>query len=209
MIFFRGDFLTEVRVRPFVPKAICARDFNRGDFLHPVAWDHLCPKRTTLPENNFYCGEVILPTCSCFRPFLICLLLFMYIFIQLVLFCLLVGSFNFLFQMCSSQGCGANSLPHSRMICSHGLAASRNQCLHQKRKAPFVLIWLILSAGSFGLCLTVFCHMPANTFHVAAYLQCLILNQILLLLHLMLSTVSTGFNAWPVCRGFLILSFLP
>ena len=44
--FFRGDFLTEVRVRPFVPGAICARDFNRGDFLHPVTWDHLCSKRT-------------------------------------------------------------------------------------------------------------------------------------------------------------------
>ena len=161
VIFFRCDFLTKVRVRPFVPGTICARDFNRGDFLHPVAWDHLCPKPTTVPESNFYCGEVILPTCSCFRPFLICLLLFIYIFIQLVLFCLLVGSFSILFQMCSSQGCGANSLPHSRIICSHGLAASRKQCLHQKRKAAFVLIWLILSAGSFGLCLTVFAtHLP-------------------------------------------------
>ena len=145
-----------MRVRPFVPRAICARDFNRGDFLHPVAWDHLCPKRTTLPENNFYCGEVILPTCSCFAPFLICLLLSMYISIQLVLFCLLVGSFSFLFQMCSSQGCGANSLLHSRIICSYELAASRKQCLHQKRKAPFVLSWLILSPGSFGLSLTAF-----------------------------------------------------
>ena len=96
--FFRGDFLTEVRVHPFVPGAICARDFNRGDFLHPVTWDHLCPKRTTLPENNFYCGEVILPNCCCFPPFLICLLFFIYIFIQLVLFCLLVGSFSFLFR---------------------------------------------------------------------------------------------------------------
>ena len=54
-----------------------------------------------------------------------------------------------------------------------------------------------------------FCHMPANTFHVATYLQFLILKQILLLLQLMLFTVSTGFNAWPVCRGFLIQSFLP
>ena len=143
-------------MRPFVPGAICARDFNFGDFLHPVAWDHLCPKRTTLPENNFYCGEVILSTCCCFPPFLICLLLFIYIFLfNLSLFaCLSVHLVSF--QMCSSQGCGVNSLPHSRIICSHGLAASRKQCLHQKRKAPFVLIWLILSAGSFGLCLTVF-----------------------------------------------------
>ncbi|KAK2564480.1 hypothetical protein P5673_011922, partial [Acropora cervicornis] len=46
-----------------------------------------------------------------------------------------------------------------------------------------------------------FCHMPAYTFHVATSLQCLILKQILLLLHLMLFTVSTGFNAWPVCLG--------
>lgn len=96
-----------------------------------------------------------MPTC-CFPLFLICLLLFIYIFIQLVLFCLHVGSFSFLFQMCSSQGSGANSLPHSRIICSLGLAASRKQCLHQKQKLPFVLIWLILSTGSFGLCLTVF-----------------------------------------------------
>ena len=80
----------------------------------------------------------------------------LYIFIQLVLFCLHVGYFSFLFQMCSSQGSGANSLPHSRIICCLGLAASRKQCLHQKQKLPFVLIWLILSTGSFGLCLTVF-----------------------------------------------------
>lgn len=109
--------------------------------------------------------------------------------------------------MCSSRGSGANSLPHSRIICSHGLVASRKQCLHQKRKVPFVLIWLVLSTGSFGALYNGFCHMPANTFHVAAYLQCLILKQILLLLHLMLFTVSTGFNAWPVCRGFLIHRF--
>ena len=97
--FFRGNFLTEVRVSPFVPGAICARNFNRGDFLHPVAWDHLFPKRTILPENNFYSGEVIyLPTSCCFPLFLICLLLFIYIFIQLVLFCLHVGSFSFLFS---------------------------------------------------------------------------------------------------------------
>lgn len=54
-----------------------------------------------------------------------------------------------------------------------------------------------------------FCHMPANTFHVAVYLQCLILKWILLLLHLMLFTVLTGLNAWLVCKGFLTLSFLP
>ena len=135
---FKGDFFTQVG--PFVPGAICARDLNRGDFLYPVAWDHLCPKRKILPGSNYYCGEVILPTCCCFPPFLICLLLSIYIFISLLLFCLLVGSFSFLFQMCSSQKCAANSLSYSLIICSLKLAASRKQCLHQKRKAPFVLV---------------------------------------------------------------------
>ena len=178
-------------------------------------------------------GEIIFPVC-CFLAFLNCFLFLIHIFISLVLFCLLVVFpcfsfvcfclyiflFNlsffacmsvllvFFFQMCSSRGSGADSWLHSRIICSHGLVASRKQCLHQKRKVPFVLIWLILSTRSFGALSNGFCHMPANTFHVAAYLQCLILKQILLLLHLMLFTVSTGFNAWPVCRGFLILSFL-
>ena len=54
-----------------------------------------------------------------------------------------------------------------------------------------------------------FCHMPANTFHVVAYLPCLILKQIRLLLYLMLFTVSTRLNVSPVCQRFLILSFLP
>ena len=113
-------------LRPSVPEILIGVIF----YTHAVAWDHLCPKHTTLPENNFYCGEVVLPTCCCLSPFLTCLLLFIYTFIQLVLFCLLIGSFSFLFQMCSSQGCSANSLPDSRIICSHGLAASRKQCLH-------------------------------------------------------------------------------
>ena len=202
----RGDFLTEVRVSPFVPGAICARNFNRGDFLHPVAWDHLFPKRTILPENNLYCGEVICQLVVVFPCFsFVCFCLYIF-FIQL--FACMSVPLVFFFQMCSSRGSGANSLPHSRIICSHELVASRKQCLHQKRKVPFVLIWLILRTRSFAALSNGFCHMPANTFHVAAYLQCLILKQILLLLHLMLFTVSTGFNAWPVCRGFLILSFL-
>ena len=208
--FFRGDFLTEVRVSPFVPGAICARNFNRGDFLHPVAWDHLFPKRTILPENNFYCGEVICQLVVVFPCFsFVCFCLYIFLFnLSFFFFACMSVLLVFFFQMCSSRGSGANSLPHSRIICSHGLVASRKQCLHQKRKVPFVLIWLILSTGSFGALSNGFCHMPANTFHVAAYLQCLILKQILLLLHLMLFTVSTGFNAWPVCQGFLILSFL-
>ena len=56
-------------------------------FLHPVAWDHLCPKRKILPGSNYYCGEVIFPVFSLnsllFSLFLIAvrLLLFLYIFI--------------------------------------------------------------------------------------------------------------------------------
>ena len=99
VIFFSDGFPTEVRVPPFVPWAICARDFYRGDFLHPVAWDHVCPKHMILPENNFYGGEVILPTC-CFSAFLICLHLYIYIFIQLFLFCPLVGFFLVFFFRC-------------------------------------------------------------------------------------------------------------
>jgi len=82
--FFRGDFLTEVRVSPFVSGAICARNFNGGDFLHPVAWDHLFPKRTILPENNFYCGEVI------------CQLVVVFPCFSFVCFCLYIFLFNFL-----------------------------------------------------------------------------------------------------------------
>ena len=99
-----------------------------------------------------------MPTCCCFFPFLICFLLFIYIYLFNLSFfaCLSVLLISFLFQMCSSQGCGANSLSNSRIICSYELAASRKQCLHQKQKAPFVLSWLILSPGSFGLSLTAF-----------------------------------------------------
>ena len=58
--FFRGDFLTEVRVCPFIPEAICAQNVR----LH------------------FYCGEVILPTC-CFSPrhfSLVCFCLYIFLF---------------------------------------------------------------------------------------------------------------------------------
>ena len=58
-------------------------------FLHPVAWDHLCPKGKILPGSNYYCGEVIFRVFSLnsllFSLFLIAvrlrLLLFLYIFI--------------------------------------------------------------------------------------------------------------------------------
>ena len=148
-------------VRPFVPGAICARSFNRGDFLHPVAWDHLCPKRTISPENNFNCGKVTLPTCCCFSPFLV-LVAFVYIYFNSTCPFLfpcrfLLFSFSELFQ--PRMRC--KFFAHSRIICSHGLAESRKLCWHQKRKVSFALIWLILSAWSFMLCLTVFAtHLP-------------------------------------------------
>ena len=90
IFFFRGDFLTEVRVSPFVPEAICARNFNRGDFLHPVAWDHLFPKRTILPENNFYCGEVIcqlVVVFPCFSFVCFCLYIYFYSTCRFLLAC--------------------------------------------------------------------------------------------------------------------------
>ena len=199
MIFSRK---CKCKCTPFVPGAICARDFNRGDFLNPVAWDLLCPKRTILPENNFY---GFLPTFCCFPPFLICLLLFIYIFFQLVLFCLLVGSFSFLFQMCSSQGCGANSLPHSRIICRHGLERVQETVLASKAEGTIRTYLADFKRWKLSVLSNGFCYMPANTFHVAVYLQCLILTRILLL-HLMLFTVLTRLNVWLVCRGFLTLS---
>ena len=88
--FLRGDFLTQVRVPPFVTGAICARNFNRGDFLHPVAWDHLFPKRAILPENNFYCGEVI------------CQLVVVFPCFSFVCFCLYIFLFNLSFFACMS-----------------------------------------------------------------------------------------------------------
>ena len=70
----RGDFSPKLRVTfspkwdllflgPSVPEILIG-----GDFLYPVAWDHLCPKRKILPGSNYYCGEVILPTCCLFSP---------------------------------------------------------------------------------------------------------------------------------------------
>ena len=160
-----------------------------GDIL--PTWDHLCPKRKILTGDNYYCGEVILPICCCFHPFLI----YIDILIDLSFLCLLVVFyFSFPFQMCSSQGCYANSLPHSLIFCSHGLAASIRTYLADFKRWK---LWA-LSKG--------FCNMPANTFHVAAYSQCLILKQTLLLLYLMQFTVSTGLSASPVGQRFLILS---
>ena len=147
MIFFSGVIFSPkcgcplLYLGPSVPEILIGVIFPLSSLRPSV------PETYDFTRKLLLLGRCYLPTCCCFP---------LYIFIQLVLFCLHVGSFSFLFQMCSSQGSGANSLPHSRIICSHRLAASRKQCLHQKRKVPFVLILLILSTGSFGLCLTVF-----------------------------------------------------
>ena len=105
----------------------------------------------------------------------------------------------------------ANSLPHSLIICSHWLAASRNQCLHWKRKTPFVLIWLALSAGSFGLHQTVFATcLPIPSMLILTCSAWFVKQILLLLMYLMLFAVSTGLKAWPVfLRSMIILSFLP
>lgn len=102
-----------------------------------------------------------------FSPFLIaiCLLLFLNRFLSVL--------FIFLFQMCSSQRCAADSLPHSLIICSHWLAVSRKHCLHQKWKAPFIIIWPVLALEPWASS-NCFCHIPADSFYVAAYLQYLI-----------------------------------
>ena len=90
IFFFRGDFLTKVRVPPFVPGATCARNFNRGHFLRTVALDHLFPKHTILPENNFYRGEVI------------CQLVVVLPCFSFVCFCLYIFLFNLSFFACMS-----------------------------------------------------------------------------------------------------------
>ena len=58
---FRDDFISWMG--PSVSEILI------GDFL--PTWDHLCPKRKILTGDNYYCGEVILPICCCFHPFLI------------------------------------------------------------------------------------------------------------------------------------------
>ena len=80
-LFFSGAIFSPKCECPlFVTGAICAQNFKRGDFLHPVAWDHLFPKRTILPENNFYCGEVIcqLVVFPCFSFVCFCLYIFLF-----------------------------------------------------------------------------------------------------------------------------------
>ena len=137
----------------------------KGDFLHPS------------PTLGTICAQYVrsyLGTSILWKGYFTNLLLFFPSF-SFVSFCRYIFSFDlsffacqsvlliFPFQMCSSQKCGASSLPHSLAVCSHGLAASRKQFSHQKRKAPFVLIWLVLSAGSFRLCLTVFATARENS----------------------------------------------
>ena len=147
---------------------MCPR-FHGGDFFTPSSLGPSVLETKDFTSKQPLLGEVILPVSSLNLLLSLLLLLlssllfvcpYFCIFTRFVVFCLLVSPFLsfffFLFQMCSSRRCGANSLLHSLIISSHWLAASSKQCLLQKRKAPFVLIWLVLSAASFGLRLTVF-----------------------------------------------------
>ena len=83
IFYLTCSFLVFTWMGPSVPEIF------RSDFS--PKWDHVCPKRNMSPRSNYFCGEVILPICCCFPLFPICLLLLIYVFIWLVLFCLLVG----------------------------------------------------------------------------------------------------------------------
>ena len=101
-----------MKVFSHVAWVICARNLDRGGFLHPVVWDHLCPERTILLGSNRYCGKVIFTSlfipracwvglvsrCFCSVCFFLCLPLFQYFNLigRLLLF---LGSFlNFPFS---------------------------------------------------------------------------------------------------------------
>ena len=182
----------------------------RGDFS--PKWDHLCPRYSGMilsPEWDHLCprylGVIFHPSGTISDQNV---RFYLEAFIQLVLFCLLGGSFSFLFR-CVQSGMRyeffaafPNHLQPWVSRVQETVLASKAEGTIRSHLADFKR-WNLWALSN------VFCHMPANTFHVAAYLKFLILKQILLLLHLMLFTVSTGINAWPVCRGFLILSFLP
>ena len=172
-------------------------------FFTPSSLGPSVPRTYDFTWKHRFCGKVIFTSLFnsssllfglVFSLLLFCLFVFFvclcfYILTWLVVFCCFSVFLIFLFQMCSSQRCGANSLPLSLIICSHWLAASRKQCLHRKRKAPFVLIWLVLNAGSFGLCPTVFATCLPIPSTLRPTYSAWFLKQILLLLYLMLFTV--------------------
>ena len=120
----------------------------------------------------------------------VCLPLFQYFNLIGRFCCFSVLFLIFLFQMCSSQRCGANSLPLSLIICSHLLATS-SAVLVSKAEGTICTYLAGSKRWKLWALSNRFRHMPVNSFHFAAYLQSL---------YLMLFTVSTGLNAWQVCR---------
>ena len=78
---------------PSVPEILIGVIFCTQYSLGPSV-----PETHDFTRKQFLLWRSYLPTSCCFPLFLICLLLFIYIFIQLVLFCLHVGSFSFLFS---------------------------------------------------------------------------------------------------------------
>ena len=69
-----------MKVFSHVAWVICARNLDRGGFLHPVVWDHLCPERTILLGSNRYCGKVIFTSLFGLASFLVAFVLFVSLF---------------------------------------------------------------------------------------------------------------------------------
>ena len=178
---------------------MCPR-FHGGDFLHPVAWDHLYPKRKILHESNHYWEKLFCQfppwTCCCCYccPHLSLLFVCPYfcIFTRFVVFCLLVSLFLSFFPF--------SDVFQSEMWCEFSAAFPNHlQPLVSRVQetvlaSKFVLIWLVLSAGSFGLRLTVFATCLPIRFMLRPTYSAWFRSQFSSL-YLMRFTVSTGLNA--------------
>ena len=230
---FKDEFF--VQVGPFVPGEIFALRHLQGSLLSPV-WHGsympeilmgvifytkelgtVCARKVrsyldaTIIVESLFCQFPPWTCCCCPRFSLLFACLCFYIFIRFVAFCLLVASFLFfpfsdMFQ--SEMWCEffAAFPNHLQPLVS----CVQETVLLRKRKAPFVLIWLVLSAGSFGLRLTVFATCLPIRFMLRPNYSAWFLKPTLLLLYLMLFQESTGLNAWLVCRRSpTILLFLP
>ena len=101
--------------------------------------------------------------------------LFLYIFIRIVVFCLLVASFLFflftdVFQSemwCEFSAAFPNHLQPLVSRVQETVLASKAEGTIRTYLAGFKR-WKLWASSN------CFCHVPANSFHVAAYLQCLI-----------------------------------
>ena len=157
IFFFSGVIFSPKCECPLLYLGPSVPEILIGVIFAPSSLGPSVPETYNFTRKQLLLWRSYLPTSCCFPLFLIFLLLFIYIFIQPVLFCLHVGSFSFLFldvfqsgKRCEFFAAFPNHLQ---------LVASRKQCLHQKRKVPFVLIWLVLSTGSFGALYNGFCHI--------------------------------------------------